>query len=92
MTDYTITLDTTGPTPSPLSVAAGDKITFSNAMSADTDVSFPGNSPFVPKATISVPAGGTAGPKNVNGTAGTDTYDYTVPGVKRGTRSGTIEI
>jgi len=92
MTDYTITLNTTGPSPDPLSVSAGDKVSFKNDMSADTTVSFSGNSPFVPKASISVAAGATSAAKSVNGTAGDDTYDYTVPGAKRGTRSGTIKV
>lgn len=92
MTDYTIALKTAGPDPSYLKVEASDKVTFSNEMSKDTIVDFSGDSPFRPKASIPVAAGGLSSKKNVNGTRGVDTYTYEDDTLLRGPRSGTIEI
>lgn len=92
MADHTIILNTTGPTPTEQQVSAGDKVAFQNNMSEATTVSFSDNSPFIPKSDIVIQANSTSPNKNVNGAAGTDTYEYTIPGVKRGTRSGTIKV
>jgi plastocyanin len=92
MADYTITLNVSGPSPASLDVSAGDKVTFVNNVGAATTVSFSGNSPFVPKADIQLASGASSSKKNVNGTKGTDTYDYTAPSPERNTRSGTIRV
>lgn len=91
MADHTITLNATSSTPDPLTVASGDKVTFHNAMTEATTVSFSSPSPFSPTpGDVPIDAGGDSAQLNANSSGGT--YTYTIPSVKRGTRSGTIQV
>ena len=92
MADWTINLNDTGPTPSPLEVSSGDNVTFHNAMSGATSISFSSPSPFSPppRDAQTIAAGGDLGPFNCNSSGGT--YEYTVLSHAKGTRSGTIEV
>ena len=88
---HTITMNADGPTPNPLPVHAGDSVTFTNNTGADSILTLPSPSAFVPAATSpeTLANGASAGPFTANANGGS--YSYTV-GRERDPRGGTIDV
>jgi len=85
-----LTLNTTGPTPSPLSATSGESITITNNLGASVVLTLNPAGLLNPSTgtSLTVPTTGWSG--TVGTTSGT--YEYPEPGNKRSTRSGTINV
>lgn len=85
-----ITLNTSGPSPDPLSATSGEAITITNSTGAAVVLTLSHAGLLNPSngTTLNVPAAGWSG--TVGTTSGT--FSYPDGGVKRGTRSGTINV
>lgn len=85
----TLTLNTNGPSPDPLTIGKGAALTITNAMSSSTTVT--GDPGLFNPAPGEIAAGGSWSGR-VGNTDGTNTYTYTTDSPKRNVRSGTIDI
>ncbi len=89
-TAHTITLNSAGPDPNPVSVTHGDTVTFTNNTGDVTVLTLPTPPAFVPapESSVTIANEQSAGPYTANATGGS--YSYTV-GRTKDPRGGTID-
>ena len=85
-----ITLNTTGPSPDPLSASSGEALTITNALGADVTLTLSHAGLINPSSgtTLLVSSAGFTG--TIGTTSGS--FDYDPPGDKRAMRTGTINV
>lgn len=80
MTDQTIDISCTGPTPNDVTVANGDKVTFDNTTGASVTITFSGNGIFNPSPGASTTIDKDASKTYTIGNAkASDEQDYSYP-------------
>lgn len=92
-TDYTVSLTANGPSPQPLAVNSGDKVTFTNDMTVSTALTLPQCFAGNPTSPITIAAGASSDQYVVTGNPGNDyEYTYTAPSLTATDQAGTIDV
>lgn len=94
MASQTVSLSSSGPSPSPLTVAPSDKVTFTNNMTASTVLTLPQCFAGVkPGDTVTIAAGASSPQYNVNGNPNNSySYSYTATSLTETVQTGTIDV